>query len=81
MNIGKIDEATECGERIIDNIYKNPDIPYVQFGVHTFLATLYLARDERSKAEFHLGMAQKDFHQSDNSRIIWMISAPIFRYI
>ncbi len=81
LNIGKIDEATECGERIIDNIYKNPDIPYVQFGVHTFLATLYLARDERSKAEFHLGMAQKDFHQSDNSRIIWMISAPIFRYI
>lgn len=66
LNIGKIDEATECGERIIDNIYKNPDIPYVQFGVHTFLATLYLARDERSKAEFHLGMAQKDFHQSDN---------------
>ena len=66
LNIGKIDEATECGDRILDNIYKNPDIPYVQFGVHTFLATLYLARDERSKAEFHLSMAQKDFHQSDN---------------
>ena len=66
LNIGKVDEATECGEHILDNIYKNPDTPYIQFSVHTFLATLYLARGERSKAEFHLGMAQKDFHQSDN---------------
>ena len=78
LNIGKIDEATECGERIIDNIYKNPDIPYVQFGVHTFLATLYLARDERS---FILAWRKRISTRVIITRIIWMISAPIFRYI
>ncbi len=43
----------ECGERIIDNIFTRTRIfLYVQFGVHTFLATLYLARDEREQQSF-----------------------------